>query len=79
MGFDMNIRVIPNYIDKLKDFNLGSRPDGSQNNMIDILNKEFGKEMKFDVVIGNPPYQENIASTDGNKSLGKQLFPTFIL
>lgn len=58
MGCGTNIRVIPDYINKLKGFNLGSRPDGSQNNILDILNKEFGKEMKFDVVIGNPPYQE---------------------
>ena len=79
LGEDRNIRVIPDYINKLKGINLGSRPDGSQNNILDILNKEFGKEMKFDVVIGNPPYQENIASTDGNKSLSKQLFPTFIM
>lgn len=79
LGCGANIRVIPDYINKLKGINLGSRPDGSQNNILDILNKEFGKEMKFDVVIGNPPYQENIASTDGNKSLSKQLFPTFIM
>ena len=35
---DNNIRIIPNYIDKLKGFNMGSRPDGSQNNIIDIIN-----------------------------------------
>ena len=35
------------------------------------------KEMKFDAVVGNPPYQENIGST-GNDSLAKQLFPDFI-
>ena len=37
---------------------------------IKILN-----DMKFDVIVGNPPYQENIAE---NRSLAKQLFPKFI-
>ena len=39
--------------------------------------KKEVKEMKFDAVVGNPPYQENIGST-GNDSLAKQLFPDFI-
>ena len=43
----------------------------------DIVNKG-DKKVKFDVVVGNPPYQENISKTAGNKSLGKQLFPAFI-
>lgn len=34
--------------------------------------------MKFDAIVGNPPYQENISSKEGNKSLSKQLYPTFI-
>lgn len=34
--------------------------------------------MKFEAVIGNPPYQEIVSKNDGNKSLGKQLFPLFI-
>lgn len=41
-------------------------------------NKKDGQEMKFDAVVGNPPYQENIGNEDSNSSLSKQLFPYFI-
>ena len=34
--------------------------------------------MKFEAVVGNPPYQEIVSKNEGNKSLGKQLFPLFI-
>lgn len=76
LGEDRNIRVIADYINKLKGNNMGSRPDGSQQNIMDILNKEFGKDMKFDVVIGNPPYQEN---TGGEGKQSKTLYDKFIL
>lgn len=33
--------------------------------------------IKFEAVVGNPPYQENIGSSE-NQSLSKQLFPHFI-
>lgn len=45
---------------------------------IDDNVEEGGKKVKFDAVVGNPPYQENISKSEGNKSLSKQLFPTFI-
>lgn len=39
-----------------------------------------GDEMvNFDVVVGNPPYHEIISSNTANKSLGKELFPNFML
>ena len=41
--------------------------------------KEGVKEMKFNAVIGNPPYQENISDQSENSSLGKQLFPSFVM
>jgi hypothetical protein len=37
-----------------------------------------GKEMKFDAVVGNPPYQSNISNSEENASLSKQIFPAFI-
>lgn len=35
--------------------------------------------VKFDVVVGNPPYHETISSATDNDSLGKQLFPWFVI
>lgn len=45
------------------------------------LNKPIRKEgnnMNFDIIVGNPPYQENISKEEGNASLAKQLFPSFV-
>lgn len=53
----------------------------------DVINKISQKSywlkgehgiMKFDAIVGNPPYQENIGGPKGNASLSKQLFPYFI-
>jgi superfamily II DNA or RNA helicase len=41
-------------------------------------NMEVNNSMKFDAVVGNPPYQENISGTSENSSLSKQLFPMFV-
>ena len=35
--------------------------------------------MEFNAIVGNPPYQEVISNEDKNKSLAKQLFPSFVI
>ena len=40
---------------------------------------EGDEVVNFDVVVGNPPYHEIISSNTANKSLGKELFPNFML
>lgn len=36
------------------------------------------RKVRFGAIVGNPPYQEIISKSKGNKSLGKQLFPNYI-
>ncbi len=36
------------------------------------------EKMKFDAIVGNPPYQENISESKANRSLSRQLFPAFV-
>ena len=41
--------------------------------------KKEGIDMKFDAIVGNPPYNETLmGSNSSNKSLSKQLYPLFI-
>lgn len=47
-------------------------------NSIPKSENEDINNMRFKAVVGNPPYQENISETDANKSLSRQLFPSFI-
>ena len=82
-GFDHNIRVIPNYINILKGLKTvteqGKDDDaGRQLTIQDILNKEFGKEMKIDVVIGNPPYSEESGGGGRTARQGATLYHRFI-
>lgn len=40
---------------------------------------EGDDKVNFDVVLGNPPYHKTISSATENDSLGKQLFPWFVM
>lgn len=47
-GFRYNITTVANYVNKLKNKRLKN-----------IIKEEFGEDMKIDVVIGNPPYNDD--------------------
>lgn len=67
---DSHIITIENYIAMIKN------PD--QRFLYEVLKKEFGT-MKFDVVIGNPPYQENTgAGNNGARAIYNLFIDKFI-
>lgn len=65
------------------DSNLLDRLKASVDKVVKHITKGsyWGNEvprMKFDAIIGNPPYQSNISVSDGNAAMSKQVFPAFI-
>lgn len=87
---DLNIQNIAEQIEAIYIFDKDSKMDIKTLNKIFAQNKSFdrikltdepqeGEEhVKFEAIVGNPPYQEIVSKNVGNKSLGRQLFPSFI-
>ena len=79
VGNDRNIKVNVMTIDNMIE-DLRKKPDDV---ISKILNKtewniQEGGKMKFDAIVGNPPYQEILSNGETSRSLAKQLFPDFI-
>lgn len=47
--------------------------------LTDTLTEGENDMIKFEAVVGNPPYQEIVGNSNSNKALGKQLFPSFMI
>ena len=69
-----------NISDDITSYNLIDNGENSDWNekIAKAYNLEGEKKMEFDAIVGNPPYNETIGS-GSNSSLGKQLFPYFII
>ena len=78
VGFK-NTSINAHYFDDLINM-MRNKPKQFTNRVLkpSYWKKEEVKQMKFDAIVGNPPYQENISGTSENSSLSKQLFPLFI-
>lgn len=61
-----------------KEFGVEQRTALEQHAYLFIHNKNPYKEMQFDVIIGNPPYQLNVGNEKGNSSKAKAIYHLFI-
>lgn len=77
----LNVTKNDNSIDyeKIKKFLLQDKKFSEIELIDNLFYKEGDDKMKFDIIVGNPPYQENVSTSKENASLGKQLFPWFII
>ena len=76
-GFKYNIKIIPDYTSILKAKVRDGSQEDKQKYIREKILKEFGRQVNFDVVIGNPPYQDSNGS--GNGGGGTALYDKFVL
>lgn len=74
-----NIKINAHYFDDLVNQMRNKQKQFISNIMKPRYWNREGDKMKFDAIVGNPPYQENISDSEKNSSLSRQLFPSFIM
>ena len=77
LGEDRNIKLIPDYIKLIKLLKPPKKGKADNKSIMEALAKEFGSTMEFDVIIGNPPYQETTGGGKGGG--GNTMYDKFIL
>lgn len=88
----LNTHNIAEQIESIYLFDKQKNPDLTYERFVSVISqkKSFNQihindepqngeeKVKFEAVVGNPPYHEIVSKNVSNKSLGKQLFPLFI-
>lgn len=75
-GAPVNVVYIKDLVEKIK-----GREKYVGYNLIKELEDKFsvkGGDLKFTAIVGNPPYNEIVSTSEANRALSRQLFPSFI-
>ena len=77
-GFDKTMKANTHVYNDLLEQITHNQSDFTKQLLSGKIFPQIKNNMKFDAIVGNPPYQQIIGGDGLNKGLAKQLFPYFI-